>query len=133
MNYKTVKILLSVITIAVAACVITIIVLLIFKSKQVDDTYMLHGVGTVSDIDFDKKEITLTNIEYGKGKKLDRLILIVDDVNLYNADEERINLDNIPKAQKLKFYYFDTEECLLRENSKINPNSIYNLSEKTSE
>lgn len=128
MNYKTVKIFLSVITIAVVTGVISVTALLILKSKQADETYLYHGTGTVSCIDYKKKEITLTNIEYGNGKKLDRLILIVDEVDLYDVGEERINLDNMQKTHKLKFYYFDTEEYLLDENAEIKPNSIYDLS-----
>lgn len=128
MKSKNTKIFYTALIVIVFVAIIMIAALLIFKSKQADETYLHHGTGTVSGIDYKKKEITLTNIEYGDGKKLDRLILIVDEVDLYDVNEERINLDNIQKTHKLQFYYFDTEEYLLDENAEIKPNSIYDLS-----
>lgn len=104
------------------------VMMLIFKSRQVDGTYLYHATGVVSNINLEKNEITLTEIEYGNGKTLDKLILLTKDVDLYSDDEERINLSDIKKSHKLKLYYFDTEEYLFRENAKVKPHSIYDSS-----
>lgn len=128
MKTKTVKILLHTMLIALFAVAATAIVMLIFKSKQADDTYLYRATGVVSDINLNKKEITLTDIQYSDDKKLDRLILTVDNVDIYGSSEEKIVLNDIQEKHKLKFYYFDNEEYLLEENAKMKPNSIYDLS-----
>ncbi len=129
MKHKTVKAFLHIALVIAVAVTATAIVMLFFKSKQADDTYLYHATGVVSDINFNKKEITLTDIQYSDDKKLDRLILTADNVDIYGSNEEKIALNDIQENQKLKFYYFDNEEYLLKENAKVKPNSIYDLSQ----
>lgn len=73
-------------------------------------------------------EIILTEIEYDDGKVLDKLILLTEDVDLYGDDEKRISIGDVEKSHRLKFYYFDTTEYLLKEDSKIKPYIIYDSS-----
>lgn len=108
--------------------IVMAVMLIIFKSRQFDESYLYYATGVVSNIDLEKKEITLTEIEYGDGKTLNKLILLTEDVDLYDNDEERISLNDINTYQNIKFYYFDTEEYLLKENAKVKPHSIYDLS-----
>lgn len=108
------------------------IIMLIFNMKYADESsfsVLYHATGIVSNVDLEKKEITLTDIVYGNNKTLDKLILSTEDVDLYNNSEKKIELNNIENSSKLKFSYFDTEEYLLKESAKVKPYNIYDLSE----
>lgn len=117
--------------IIVFTAIIMTVIMLIFNMKYADEnsfSVLYHATGIVGNIDFDKKEITLTDVVYGNNKTLDKLILLTEDVDLYNNNEERIDLNDIKNSNKLKFSYFDTEEYLLKESAKVKPYNIYDLS-----
>ncbi len=118
--------------IIVFTAIIMTIIMLIFNMKYADESsfsVLYHATGIVSNVDLEKKEITLTDIVYGNNKTLDKLILSTEDVDLYNNSEKKIELNNIENSSKLKFSYFDTEEYLLKESAKVKPYNIYDLSE----
>lgn len=130
-SVKNKNILIIALIIVFTAIIITVI-MLIFNMKYADESsfsVLYHATGIVGNIDFDKKEITLTDVVYGNNKTLDKLILLTEDVDLYNNNEERIDLNDIKNSNKLKFSYFDTEEYLLKESAKVKPYNIYDLSE----